>query len=82
MAKPITYNDLLRQARLHLIRETGNLLGDRDFEDFNYDALTRQLCGEEHGFAWFLDVYEAHLVRFQAGATLADILAERAAPCA
>ncbi len=67
MQKSITYNQLLIQARLYLIRNTGNILGKRDYDVFDYDALTRPVFGDTRTFSWFLDRFEEHYPQVQAG---------------
>ncbi len=72
--KPITYNEFVIQAKLYLIRNTGNLLGKRDFDVFDYDELTRQVFDESFDFNWFLDFFEEAYPYVLAGFSHGEII--------
>ncbi|MDP2359681.1 MAG: hypothetical protein Q8O14_02855 [bacterium] len=72
--KPITYNEFVIQAKLYLIRNTGNLLGKRDFDVFDYDELTRQVFDESFDFSWFLDFFEEAYPYVLAGFSHAEVI--------
>lgn len=72
--KHITYNEFVIQAKLYLIRNTGNMLGKRDYDVFDYDALTRQVFDETFDFNWFLDFFEEAYPYVLAGFTHGEII--------